>query len=219
MSKQQRNIRFTVATIVVFMALMVGAFVNRMLQPSLLTDDQLRLNGAYLLPTPRILEPIDLLDKNGKVFSLAQLKGQWSFVFFGFTHCPDVCPATLAVMRQFHEFMQENYTDEKYQVVLVTVDPARDTPEILKPYVEYFDPSFVAVTGEFMDLQRFATNLSSSFYKVPGGGDSYQVDHSANILLVNPFGHYHGFYKPQLDPSKMKTTFRSIAAQFERTIK
>lgn len=216
MSKQQRNIRFTVAAIVVFMALMVGAFVNRMLQPSLLTDEQLRLNGAYLLPTPRILEPISLLDQNSEVFTLEQLKGQWSFVFFGFTHCPDVCPATLAVMRQFHEFMQENYTDEKYQVVLVTVDPARDTPGVLKPYVEYFDPGFRAVTGEFMDLQRFATNLSSSFYKVPGGGENYQVDHSANILLVNPFGHYHGFYKPQLDPSKMKTTFRSIAAQFER---
>jgi len=219
MTKQKRNIRFTVLTLLVFMGVTVGAFVNRMLQPSLLTDEQLRLNGAYLLPTPRIIDPIELTDQHGQRFTTANLKGQWTFLFFGFTHCPDVCPATMAVLRQFDEFMQQAGADEAYQIVLTTVDPARDTPDVLKPYVGYFNDEFLALTGEFMDLQRFATNLSSTFYKVPGGGENYQIDHSANVILINPFGHYHGFFKPQLDPSKIKTTFRSIASEFERNIK
>lgn len=215
MSTQKRNIRVTLVAILVFISIIVGLFVNRMLQPSYLTDDQLRLNGAYLLPTPRIIEPFSLLDQNGEPIGVEKLKGKWTLLFFGFTNCPDVCPATMAVLRQFHELMAESGEQDDYQVVLTTVDPKRDTPEVLKPYIEYFDPSFLGITGEFMALQRLATNLSASFYKVPGEGDDYQVDHSANIVLINPFGHYHGFYKPQLDPAKMKITFRSIAMRFE----
>jgi len=215
MSKQKRNIKFTVAAILVFIAVIVGAFVNRMLQPSYLTDEQLRLNGAFVLPKPRIIEPFELIDHNGKSFTLAQLENKWTLMFFGFTHCPDVCPATMSVLKKFDELMQGELEEDDYQVVLLSVDPARDTPEVLKPYVEYFNPDFTGVTGEFLSLQKLATNLSASFYKVPGGGENYQVDHSANIVLINPYGHYHGFYKPQLDPAKIKITFRSIAGHFK----
>jgi len=215
MSKQKRNIKFTVAAILVFIAVIVGAFVNRMLQPSYLTDEQLRLNGAFVLPKPRIIEPFELIDHDGKSFTLAQLENKWTLMFFGFTHCPDVCPATMSVLKKFDELMQGELEEDDYQVVLLSVDPARDTPEVLKPYVEYFNPDFTGVTGEFLSLQKLATNLSASFYKVPGGGENYQVDHSANIVLINPYGHYHGFYKPQLDPAKIKITFRSIAGHFK----
>lgn len=216
MAKQQRNIQFTVAALVVFIALVVGGFVNRMMQPSYLTDEQLRLNGAYMLPKPRIVNPFSLIDQNGQAFTEAALEGKWTLLFFGFTHCPDVCPATMSVLKQFDELMQSERESDDYQVVLLSVDPARDTPGVLKPYVDYFNPAFTGVTGDFLELQKLATNLSSAFYKVPGQDQDYQIDHSSNVVLINPYGDYHGFFKPQLEPAKMKITFRSIAATFAR---
>ncbi len=215
MTKQTRNIRFTVAALCVLIGIIVAGFVNRMLQPSYMTNDQLQLNGAYVLPSPRIIKPFDLIDQNGQAFTLDNLKDKWTMVFFGFTNCPDVCPATLSLMRQFKELMGADNTADNLQIVLVSVDPVRDTPDVLKTYLTYFDDEFIGVTGEFLSLQAFATNLSAAFYKVPGGGQNYQIDHSANVVLVNPYGHYHAFYKPQLEPAKMKITYRSIHSQLK----
>jgi protein SCO1/2 len=102
------------------------------------------------------------------------------------------------------------------QVVLVSVDPARDTVEQLAVYVPYFNPEFVGVTGEFLDLHRFATALNTPFRKVPGQDENYVVDHSANVVLINPRGDYHGFFKAPLDQAKMKVTFRSARLLWER---
>lgn len=215
MASQKTNIRITVAAVVVLISLVVAAFVNRMSQPGYMSDSQLQLNGAYVLPKPRIIKPFDLVDHDGQPFTLAQLEGKWTMLFFGFTNCPDVCPATMAIMRQFKQLMADTDAVNDVQVVLLSVDPARDTPAVLKPYVEYFDPEFIGVTGEFLQLQALAQNLNAAFYKVPGGGENYQIDHTANVVLINPYGHYHGFYKPQLEPAKMKITFRSIHAYFE----
>jgi len=216
MSNQQRNIRVTVAVVVGLIALVVFMFVNRMTQPSYMTDAQLQLNGAYVLPAPRVIKPFDLLDHNGEAFNLSRLEGKWTMLFFGFTNCPDVCPATMALLRQFKLLMGTVPEADDLQVVMMSVDPARDTPAVLKPYVEYFDESFIGVTGDFLGLQALAANLNAAFYKVPGGGENYQVDHTANVILINPYGHYHAFYKPQLDHAKMKITYRSIHATFKR---
>lgn len=216
MSSQQRNIRVTVAIVIGMIALVVFAFVNRMTKPSFMTDSQLQLNGAYVLPKPRVIKPFELVDHNGQAFGLEQLQGKWTMLFFGFTNCPDVCPATMSLLRQLKILMGDVAEADDLQIVMVSVDPARDTPLVLKPYVEYFDESFVGLTGKFLDLQAFAANLNAAFYKVPGGGDNYQIDHTANVVLINPFGHYHGFYKPQLDHVKMKITYRSIHATFKR---
>jgi protein SCO1/2 len=95
------------------------------------------------------------------------------------------------------------------QVVMVSVDPARDTVEQLATYVPYFNPEFIGVTGEFLDIHRFATSLNTPFRKVPGQEENYLVDHSANVVLINPRGDYHGFFKAPLDLAKMKLTYRS----------
>lgn len=216
MSSQQRNIRITVAIVVGLIALVVFAFVNRMTQPSYMTDSQLQLNGAYVLPKPRIIKPFSLVDQNGQAFTEAQLRGKWTMLFFGFTNCPDVCPATMALLRQFKILLGDVPEADDLQVVMVSVDPARDTPSVLKPYMAYFDSSFIGLTGEFLAIQAFAANLNAAFYKVPSSDNNYQIDHTANVILINPFGHYHAFYKPQLDQAKMKITYRSMHATFAR---
>ena len=99
---------------------------------------------------------------------------------------------------------------------MVSVDPARDTVSVLAEYVPYFNPDFIGVTGDFLDVHRFATALNTPFRKVAGQGENYQVDHSANVVLINPRGDYHGFFKAPLDLAKMKTTYRSARVWWER---
>jgi protein SCO1/2 len=105
---------------------------------------------------------------------------------------------------------------EDTQVVLVSVDPARDTVEQLASYVPYFNEEFIGVTGEFLDIHRFATALNTPFRKVPGQDENYLVDHSANVILINPRGDYHGFFKAPLDLAKMKVTYRSARVLWDK---
>ena len=100
------------------------------------------------------------------------------------------------------------------QIWLVSVDPARDTPEQLDSYLEFFHPAFRGMTGDFLEIHRFATALNIPFAKVPGGGDEYMVDHSANVALVNPEGHSVGFFKAPLDISKMQRNFLTIREHY-----
>lgn len=212
---QSRNIKLTVVAVLVFIALIVSGFVYRISLPRMMTDAEMKANGLYIHQTPRDLGEFALTDHHGKPFVPASLEGQWSLVFFGFTFCPDICPTTMAFLNDFVAKL-EGTEAEDIQVIMVSVDPARDTVEQLSTYVPYFNPEFLGVTGEFLDIHRFATALNTPFRKVPGQEENYQVDHSANVVLINPRGDYHGFFKTPLDLAKMKVTLRSAIAWWER---
>ena len=127
-----------------------------------------------------------LTDHNGQARTLADFRGKVITVFFGFTHCPDVCPATLAEMAQV---MRELGPDAKrVQVLFVTVDPERDTPQVLKQYVPSFDPSFLGLSGDPDAIARTAKEFKIFYQKqrLPGGG--YSVDHSAGTYIYDPEG-------------------------------
>ena len=190
------------------MLVVVAGFVHRIGQPRLMTPGELQANGLYLMDPPRDIGDFDLQDHRGDAFTPAALRGRWTLVFFGFTNCPDVCPTTMAFLDTFVASLEGTEAADT-AVVMVSVDPARDTVEQLASYVPYFNAGFTGVTGEFLDLFRFATSLNTPFRKVPGQGDNYQVDHSANVVLINPRGHYHGFFKAPLDLAKMKVTYRA----------
>jgi protein SCO1/2 len=212
----QRNIQLTVVGLLLLIAIVVAGFVNKITQPRVMTDSELKLNGAYMFDTPRALPDFSLLDHRGEPFVGSRLKGQWTLVFFGFTHCPDICPTTMAFLSSFMEELDGLPEQENTQVVMVSVDPARDTVEVLARYVPYFNPGFIGVTGEFLDIHRFATSVNTPFRKVPGQGENYQVDHGSNLVLINPRGDYHGFFKAPLDLAKLKVTYRSVRAVWER---
>lgn len=214
-ASQSRGIKWTVAALLVFIVVVVAGFVHRIQQPRVMTVAEMKVNGLYLLETPRNFGEIQLIDHHGKPFLRERFEGHWTFVFFGFTHCPDICPTTMAFLDEFVAQL-EGTEAEDTQVVLVSVDPARDTVEQLAAYVPYFNPDFMGVTGEFLDLHRFATALNTPFRKVPGQDENYVVDHSANVVLINPRGDYHGFFKAPLDQAKMKVTYRSARLLWER---
>ena len=214
-NKQAKGIKVTVALILVFILVIVAGFVYRIQQPRVMTASEMKVNGTYLLKTPRSLPEFQLIDHHGAAFNRESLQGGWTLIFFGFTFCPDVCPTTMAFLNEFSQQIEGTEVEDT-RIVMVSVDPARDTVEQLATYVPYFNPEFTGVTGEFLELHRFATALNTPFRKVPGQGENYQVDHSANVVLINPRGDYHGFFKAPLDMAKMKTTYRSIRVLWGR---
>lgn len=211
-ARQKRGIALTVLGLLIFIAISVGGFVHKVNQPRVLTPSELNINRAYLFEKPRMLPAFELTDHLGEPFTPASLEGQWTLIFFGFTYCPDVCPTTMAQLAKFMQSLEGLPEADDTRVIMVSVDPARDSVEKLAAYVPYFNPDFVGVTGEFLDIHRFATSLNTPFRKVPGQGDDYLVDHSANVVLINPRGDFHAFFKGPLDLPKMKLTYRSIRA-------
>ena len=212
---QSRNIKLTIAGLLLFITVIVAGFVYRVSLPRIMTASEMSANGLYLLETPRNIGEFDLIDHHGNPFNPARLEGQWTLVFFGFTHCPDICPTTMTFLNTFLESLEGTEAQDP-QVVMVSVDPARDTVQQLADYMPYFNPDFIGVTGEFLDIHRFATKLNTPIRKVMDEDGSYQVDHSSNIVLINPRGDYHGFFRAPLDLAKMKVTYRSARFIWDR---
>ena len=212
---QSRNIKLTIAGLLLFITVIVAGFVYRVSLPRIMTASEMSANGLYLLETPRNIGEFDLIDHHGNPFNPGRLDGQWTLVFFGFTHCPDICPTTMTFLNTFLESLEGTEAQDP-QVVMVSVDPARDTVQQLADYMPYFNSDFIGVTGEFLDIHRFATKLNTPFRKVMDEDGSYQVDHSSNIVLINPRGDYHGFFRAPLDLAKMKVTYRSARFIWDR---
>ena len=211
---QATNIRRTVALLLVFMLFLVAGFVYRLSVPRGMTEAEMQAEGLFLLETPRRFGELKFTDHHGEAFERSSLQGQWNLVFFGFTYCPDICPTTMALLNEFVGALEPDEREDT-QVVMVTVDPARDSVAKLAEYISFFNLDFVGVTGEFLDIHRFATALNTPFRKVPGQGENYLVDHSANVVLINPRGDYHGFFKTPLNQAKMLTTYRALRQQWE----
>lgn len=165
-----------------------------------------------LLPHPQPLTPFALTDHKGRVFDLASLKGKWSFLVFGFTHCPDVCPTTLATLARARDTIVRNTArPDDVQFVFVSVDPGRDTPEKLGHYVEYFDSSFLGATGTNAQIGNLAAQLKAA-YEVGSAParENYPVFHSAAIFLVNPRARYHAAFAPPHDADTISKRFNVV---------
>lgn len=212
--KNRRGIKTTVIFLCIVIFLIVGSFVYTMIKPRPLSDAALRANNAYMFEQPRDLGEFALVDDENQPFTIASLQHKWTLLFFGYTYCPDICPTTMASLSQFYSKLEPEYAKDT-QIVMVSVDPARDTPEKLRQYVRYFNPQFRGVTGEFLALQQFATSLNIPFRKVPNGGDNYQIDHSGSIAIINPNGHYVGFFKAPHGVEKLVQNYPSIRVTHE----
>lgn len=166
------------------------------------------LQSGTQLPQPRALAPFRMIDHNGQPFTQQQLAGQWTLLFPGFTYCPDVCPTTLSLLKQLKAGFGAG---EAFRVVFLSVDPQRDTPERLKAYVGHFDPAFVGVTAPEPQLGEVARGFGLAYAKVPGTTpDSYQMDHSAALVLLNPQGQIVAYFTPPFDAVKLGADLRQI---------
>ena len=123
-------------------------------------------------------------------------------MFFGYTFCPDICPTTLAELRQLKKLLPAE-TQANLQILMVSVDPQRDNAEQLKLYLEYFDPEFVGLTGELTDIQTLSNALSIPFIPGDSSQPRYTVDHSGNLAIISPDGRQYGFIRAPLDVKKI----------------
>ena len=188
---QEAGIRNTLIVTLGLIGMVVGLFFYSFLAPKTLSPEALRDLGYYGFPESRVIKPFNLVDHNGHEVTLANLKGEWQLMFFGFTYCPDICPTTMGVLDRAIADL-----DVKPQVVMVSVDPERDTPEALARYVPSFNPNFIGYTGDFENIVGLATNVNVAFGKVPGREPgTYTMDHAASIIVVDPAGRYAGFIK------------------------
>ena len=156
-----------------------------------------RVQSGTLLQQPRILPPFSLTDQDGQTYTVEQLKNRWTLIFPGFTYCPDICPTTLGLLKTVRT--QLGPKADKLQVVLFSIDPERDTPQRLKDYVSYFSPDFRGVTTSEPGLKAMAQALGVAYAKVPGDSpETYTMDHSAALILINPQGQLAGYFTAPL---------------------
>ena len=147
------------------------------------------LGRATLYAERQALPAFELIDQARAPFGPARMRGQWTFLFFGFVNCPDVCPTTLAMLADVRARIAAASAGDVPQVVLVSVDPGRDTPPVLAQYVAHFDPSFTGVTGDPGAIETLTRALGVAVaVGAPADDGSYAVDHTAAIFLVDPAG-------------------------------
>jgi len=210
----RKAIRKTAAISVAVIFVLVLAFFWKITQPRALRISEMQSNGLMYFETPREVLPFELLDEDGQTFTREDLKGKWTMIFPGFTHCPDICPTTMAQLSQMWGYLDEN-PKEDLQVIMLSVDPNRDTVEILNQYVNYFNEDFIGLTGDLGTIADLAAQLNIAFDIInpDNAADDYDVAHSANIVLVNPAGNYQGFFRPPFDPAILKLNYQSVWVQ------
>lgn len=170
------------------------------------------LAQATLIDPPRALPPMAFIDEQGQPFGPERLRGRWSILFFGFTYCPDICPTTLALLAQVEKQLADLPAEQRPQIVLVSVDPKRDTPERLAQYVKSFSPTFTGITGEQDSVHEFALKMGVPVAISPLPDGNYTVDHSAAIFVIDPNGAWRAISSTPHQAAVIAEDYRSIVA-------
>jgi len=167
---------------------------------------------ATLLDKSKPLTAFNLIDHNNDTFNLDSLKGKWSFLFFGFTHCPDVCPLALKVMQNVWKSPElKSLTETNLKMIFVSVDPDRDKPKLLKSYVQYYNPKFIGVTGKSNEIDKLTNQIGILYgFDEPDENGDYNVMHSGQIILIDPKGNMRAVFSPPLSPKSITRDFIAI---------
>jgi len=173
---------------------------------------------ALYYQQPRAINAFQLTAHDNSTFNNESFNGNWSFVFFGYTSCPDVCPTTLQEINFVYPELKQ--VAENVQILLVSVDPNRDKPEKLAQYIRYFNSEFIALTGGHDVLFPFARNLGLMYAITEDTNQSsYLVDHSASIVLVNPDGYVAAIFKPTHEPGQVPAIIgENLVSDFNRIV-
>lgn len=171
---------------------------------------------AVMWPEPRPLAEFELTAQDGSAFRRESLRGQWNFLFFGYTACPDVCPMSLQAMREMRRYLVESEpAAADYRFILVSVDPANDRPEDLAVYLEWFGPAFTGLTGERDELDRLARSLAVKYQVFEDEQGGRSIDHTSSVLVVDPEARMVGALPAPLRPTAMLGQFEALRAYLD----
>jgi protein SCO1/2 len=167
--------------------------------------------SATVLAEPRAVPEFALVDEHGDAIAREDLKGAWTLAFFGFTHCPDVCPMTLHTLSAATRSLAEDGAPVTPRVVLFSVDPERDTPEALERYLAYFDGEFTGVTGSEAAVAEFTRELGIAYVKRELDDGDYTIDHTAAVFLLDPQARLAAIFRAPHDPERIADEVVAIA--------
>ncbi len=209
------TIKNNILLIVIFMITVVGLFINKLTTPRILSANELLANGLYLFESPKEISDFSFYSADKTEFTKSDLIGKWTLMYFGFTRCPDECPTTMYQMSKLIKVLREKeFPLEDKQWVLVSIDPERDTPEVIDKYAKGFDEDFVGVVNIRPMLLSLATQLSVNNV-MPNSESmdhSHLDNHVNNIILLNPEGEFAGIFRPPFDVSRLSLTYQSITS-------
>ena len=168
------------------------------------------LAAGTLLNPARPLADFHLTTQSQTPFTRADLQHRWTLLFFGYTSCPDVCPTTLAFMSQLEKSLADLPQAERPQVVFVSVDSERDSPEKVGEYVKFFNPAFTGATGSKDEIDTVTKAFTVPYSVTRTADGSYAVDHSATMFLVNPAAQLQALFTPPHDLKSMSADIRRI---------
>ena len=167
--------------------------------------------AVSLLEQPRELPTFKMTNQNGLEFSNKDLKNTWSFIFFGFTNCPDICPITLSVMDQVSGQLDKNISAQN---IFISVDPERDKPEKIKEYVAHFNNKMVGLTGNEKQINTLTQNLGAIYSIQNSDTENYMVDHSAHIFVIAPNGKLAALFSTPHDVKTITDDFKIISQAY-----
>ncbi|MNI16958.1 hypothetical protein D3C73_703090 [compost metagenome] len=161
---------------------------------------------------PLVGGPFTLTNQDGRVVDETILEGKWSLVFFGFTYCPDYCPTTLGVLNAVQERLGDKA--ENLQIVFISIDPERDTPQMLKDYLssDGFPKGVVGLTGTPEQVAQVAKEYRA-FYQKVGEGEGYTMNHGLTVYLMGPDGKFRSAVAHDLGPSRTATLIENAMAK------
>ena len=189
-------------------ALGLGVWIGS--QSSWFIDRAAPIANGLVFENPRPISTFRLIDFDQGAFSVDQLKDRWSFIYFGYSACGQVCTETLIELKRLILALSSLDNALPIQVVFVTVDPDRDSASRLKTYLREFDSTFIGITGDINTLAFFAAELAAPFTLGPDAGESYALDHSNSIMLINPSAALQAVLAPPHDAQRLQADFGAI---------
>ena len=189
-------------------ALGLGVWIGS--QSSWFIDRAAPIANGLVFENPRPISTFRLIDFHKGTFSVDQLKDRWSFIYFGYSACGQVCTETLTELKRLILALSSLDNAQPIQVVFVTVDPGRDSASRLKTYLREFDSTFIGITGDINTLAFFAAELAAPFTLGPDAGESYALDHSNSIMLINPSAALQAVLAPPHDAQRLQADFGAI---------
>lgn len=197
----------------------IALFFGMWMQYNTNKTDELEIESGSILPIPHDISPFSLVSADEKPFTNDNFKGHWSLLFFGFTHCPHLCPTTLSLINDAYKNIEKHKHVPLPQVVFISIDPERDTPKSIREYLNGFNKDFVGATGEKPQLDILTREMSILYAKVedPNATDTtnYNIDHSGTVLMINPLGQLYAIFSTPQDAEDLSDDVEKIEAYFK----
>ena len=210
---QKFSLKHTMSVLFLFASLLVGLFVYQHIQPKAKPFNPDSLHGTFV-PSGRGLPAFEFTDTNGKTLHPSDLVGHWSLLFFGYTQCHSICPATMAKLHELNTILHQSYAiNPPVQVYMFSLDPSRDTLTSLGQYVHGFDKEFLGALGNTAMVNQFTQHLGIVYDAQPKADG--QIDHSGAITVINPRGEVAEFFTPPLDAKWMAEDLAELSQQFD----